>query len=404
MTNTNSVRRYGMTLIEIMIAILILSIGLLGVLAAVPFGAMQMNKMVEKDFVANTAKNAHQIIATNGWLQPTDWKIQKNAHSAIGAEYSAKGVSVGTGDIEKTFYDFTFPVLIDPRGYADFPFALETEVSERFISLSPWNTSGKSDLTERGINPAVNVVFPDCSYLIDPTLDQNPYDRLFSSTDDIVYDREDNSTNRPVVVTEDGQTAFTGEYSWMAMITPMGTGTDNPFNKLMFPADDSSKIVDVRSDVVIFRGRALDAGDYIRAQALITGGGYAGGTVELQLPVRRGELGEEETSVAELEENLKSSTHLLLIGPSDGDDPSVSTDDKQYFSSWYKIAGVGSRTHDNSGNTIGIEATLIGATCPAEWNTVFQNGNSGINADYVQAVVFKNVRGVSTETTRLTGN
>ncbi|MBQ1455682.1 MAG: prepilin-type N-terminal cleavage/methylation domain-containing protein [Thermoguttaceae bacterium] len=50
-------RRGGMTLIEIMMAILILSIGLLGVLASVPFGAGQMGRMVEKDYVTAAARN-----------------------------------------------------------------------------------------------------------------------------------------------------------------------------------------------------------------------------------------------------------------------------------------------------------------------------------------------------------
>lgn len=413
MNKTVTLRRSGMTLIEIMISILILSVGLLGVLAAVPFGAMQMGKMVEKDFVTNTATNAHNIIAVNGWNQPTYWCNQKSNNDTNTTFFRYPSLS---NDVVKQ--NFTLPVLLDPLGYIDvngtsaFPFDYGTVgVDENYIPVYG------TDYHQR-----IDRVFPSCPFVAlnapgnsynpnnsqTPVIKYNNYyakqiDRLFRSVDDIVYEREDNSTNRPKMLENPdnpNQTAFTGEYSWMAMITPSAAGVGNDFANLRFPADDPDVTVDVKTDVVVFRGRVPgDENDFIVANATVQGSGYAGGAVLLE---KTAAISEDDAPVyaAALSENLKSSTHLLLVGPSDGAvDSGNSYNDRPYTACWYKIANFSDSDLQN-----GIPATLIGKSCPSCWTKKDPVGDPMEQAIFVRAVVFKNVRGISTKTTRLSAD
>ena len=68
-----SSRRNGITLIEIMVSVLILSIGLLGVIAAIPYGGYQMEKMRDSDFTAMVGRNAIAMIEANQWHLPENW-------------------------------------------------------------------------------------------------------------------------------------------------------------------------------------------------------------------------------------------------------------------------------------------------------------------------------------------
>ena len=63
-------RRRGETLIEIMASIMVLCIGLVGVLAAIPFGGFRMSQMSEADNSAAVGRNAVRMMKVNGWGNP----------------------------------------------------------------------------------------------------------------------------------------------------------------------------------------------------------------------------------------------------------------------------------------------------------------------------------------------
>ncbi|MBR6387692.1 MAG: hypothetical protein IKS14_05495, partial [Thermoguttaceae bacterium] len=64
-----------MTLIEIMSSILVLSIGLVGVLAAIPFGGFRMAQMSEADNSSLVGRDAVRMMKINGWANPTNWYL-----------------------------------------------------------------------------------------------------------------------------------------------------------------------------------------------------------------------------------------------------------------------------------------------------------------------------------------
>ena len=421
-------RRGGMTLIEIMMAILILSIGLLGVLASVPFGAVQMGRMVEKDYVTAAARNGQSILRMNNWLLPDQWCVGINSNKVTPNGLYFNGTGVGWDDVvvkytdgirnpESSFNASTFvcPVMIDPLGFPGYPFGAG-EVKPRRVVIGG------------GGNDKIDFVFPfdDTLRKIDPdgvyytvsgviAGDAGKLDRLFHSVDDLTYELEANSTNRPILLedTETSGAAFTGEYSWMAMLSPSAVGSEtsrlvNPGDPyfeavpLQFPSENPEAVVDVRSDVVVFRGRVPgDEFDYITADVAVGATGFAGGAMTL-VPIANncyrcadddfGDVPVPDSSLStaaavDLLANLESSAYLLLIGPKDGD----GTGAARPFCRWYRIA--------NSAPTVfntldAVDVTLIGENCPENW---------AVAPGRAKAVVFKNVRGVLSQTTRLAG-
>jgi len=57
-----SISRYGITLLEVLAAVFVVSIGLLGVLAVIPFGAFQVSKAQHAEYASNMLANAVEEI------------------------------------------------------------------------------------------------------------------------------------------------------------------------------------------------------------------------------------------------------------------------------------------------------------------------------------------------------
>ncbi|MBQ2683643.1 MAG: prepilin-type N-terminal cleavage/methylation domain-containing protein [Thermoguttaceae bacterium] len=415
-------RRGGMTLIEIMMAILILSIGLLGVLASVPFGAVQMGKMVEKDYVTAAARNGQSILKMKRWLLPDQWCVAIDS-TRVTADGSYFNGGSRWDDVVVRYLDagglnastFVCPVMIDPLGFPEYPFGASGVNPRRAVIGS-------------GVNDRIDFVFPfdetlrnivpdGADYTVSGVIaeDAGKLDRLFHSVDDLTYELEANSTNRPILLedTETSGAAFTGEYSWMAMLSPSAVGSETstlvtsgtPHYEpvpLQFPSENPEAVVDVRSDVVVFRGRIPGDGfDYITADVAVGVTGFAGGAMTLvpiandcyrcagddfgDVPVPDSALST--ATASDLLANLQSSAYLLLIGPKDDNGTGVA----RPFCRWYKIANSTASVYNDLD---AVDVTLIGENCPENW---------GNTTGRVKAVVFKNVRGVLSQTTRLTG-
>ena len=66
----------GISLLEVLVAIFVLSIGLLGVLAVIPFGALQISKAQHAEHAANMLANAAEEIVFRKMVNPTNWGIE----------------------------------------------------------------------------------------------------------------------------------------------------------------------------------------------------------------------------------------------------------------------------------------------------------------------------------------
>ncbi|MBQ1455683.1 MAG: hypothetical protein IIZ25_07550 [Thermoguttaceae bacterium] len=311
---------------------------------------------------------------------------------------------------------FVFPVMMDPLGYKEYPFS-SNAIAPRAIDL------GSGFITfvfpfDTGYRTAYRAGLPTLGFdeiTLAIQSESRKLDRLFHSVDDLTYELEANSTNRPILLEDTetpGTAAFTGEYSWMAMLSPSAVGAETsslvtsgtPHYEpvpLWFPSENPEAVVDVRSDVVVFRGRVPgDEFDYITADVAVGVTGFAGGAMTL-VPIANNcyrcaaddyngvlDAALSAASAKDLLANVESSAYLLLIGPKDDNGTGVA----RPFCRWYKIANSSATVFNDTLDA--VDVTLIGENCPENW---------GNTTGRVKAVVFKNVRGVLSQTTRLTG-
>ncbi|MDR3234488.1 MAG: prepilin-type N-terminal cleavage/methylation domain-containing protein [Planctomycetaceae bacterium] len=67
--------RKGITLIEVLVSVFIIGIGLLGVLAVIPFGAYQVSKAEQAKYTANALANAAETLKIRGLANPAHWGL-----------------------------------------------------------------------------------------------------------------------------------------------------------------------------------------------------------------------------------------------------------------------------------------------------------------------------------------
>lgn len=334
----------GLSLLEIMISILVLSFGLIGVLASIPFGGYQMSKMNDADYTGNLARNAIKRVLVNQLYNPSNYFLWNSD-----PQYIRNVFPLTSYPFFEHFKDANGNPVLDENG---------NPVIDRFKST-------------------VNLNSP---VFIDPlgTDKTGPFlDSIFRTRDDIVYgvlEEEKGYDFRPAIFKEtdpdkyyNDPTKFNGQYSWMAMLT---LHENELVNDVAFCPLNNIGQVDI--DAVIFKGR-VPLEDKWFPVTMDGGTGYQGGNFIIDLSKARStEENNEDTSSSFIEEQMKTTTHLLLSGPDDFG---------PVISQWYKIANykiVGTELH----------VTLIGPTTPTLWRTGMSNAGN------ITAYIFPNVCGV----------
>jgi len=170
-------RRSGITLMEVLISIGILSIGLASVVALIPAGGSQAKKTVIEDRRGAMGAGAIADVVNYGMLNPATW-------STIPAA--------------------PYRVVIDPTGNGSFPSA-----------------AGLTAVTVSNVASGSNVA-----------------NLVFSAADDLVYvddaTKADPTTEPPVAkLTSDGARRLSeGGYSWLATLVPSGTSSPSQYYTL----------------------------------------------------------------------------------------------------------------------------------------------------------------------------
>ena len=72
-----SVSRSGISLLEVLAAIFVVSIGLLGVLAVIPFGAFQISRAQHAEYAANMLANAAEEVVIRNLENPARWGVSR---------------------------------------------------------------------------------------------------------------------------------------------------------------------------------------------------------------------------------------------------------------------------------------------------------------------------------------
>ncbi len=362
--------RFGMTLIEIMAAILVLSIGLVGVISAIPFGGLRMSQMQEADNSSALGRNAVRVMKSNDWANPVNWRYEngfENANSVL-----------PNGNL-----NLTFPFFVDPIS--------KNVDSPEFFATTPY---GGFDSFFTRVAPLQNRVVLGAGR---PAINAAQIERAFYLQDDLVYgysNDEDESLYRPRVETTDGLLGdvgslnatqpFSGRYTWLATVAPKNTSGD-------FYDCPKDAIAAADYDVVVFENRV--PGDEKAFAARLEGSGYQGGAVTLDLTGGRDvdNNGLDALDVERLLEQLETTRYILLTGRED-----IPTNGNfRAFARWYKIANYGVVETDAVGVPTALRLTLVGPNTPKCWTPTFDAaGNKIADGLPVTATIFPGAIGV----------
>ncbi len=360
--------RFGMTLVEIMAAILVLSIGLVGVISAIPFGGLRLSQMQEADNSSALGRNAARTMKANDWANPANWWYE----SGFTNENSVKA----NGNL-----NLTFPFFVDPISKSVSP--------PEFFATTP--TGGFDSFFTR---VAPTVSHPTFNRM---AIQPRHVERAFYLQDDLVYGYatdEDETLYRPRVETTDGLLGdvgdpnatqpFSGRYTWLATVSPKNASGD-------FYDCSQDALAAADYDVVVFENRV--PGDEKAFAALLEGSGYQGGAVTLDLTggvdATNGAL--DALDVERLIEQLETTRYILLTGRED-----IPTNGAfRAFARWYKIANYGVVETDASGFPTALRLTLVGPNTPKCWTPTFDAaGNKVADGLPVTATIFPGAIGV----------
>ena len=359
--------RRGETLIEIMASIMVLSIGLVGVLAAIPFGGFRMSQMTEADNSAAVGRNAVRTIRVNGWAKPDSWLIKNPQNGS----YVSNAGSFLFRNADVDYIDSTVPFVLDPLGSVNFfPYAATLApnggYAASFVHVSPLPQD------ENGVYQTVSL----------PSL-TNWYDYLFYQQDDLIsgyYASEDETEYRPRVETEeksllDGEApeipAFSGRYSWLAFVYPKSSSAfanESPF----------SSVTSADFDAVVFHDRI--AGDEKAFAASVDGSGYQGGSVTIDLSTCRdsdNNVANSAEDYARIREQLTLTRYIMLTGLDDFSKAGSAGAVYPTVARWYKIANFANVDDDH------VRLTLVGANTPASW----ANGGTTVTAVFYPGAI-----------------
>ena len=341
-------RRRAMTLIEIMSSILVLSIGLVGVLAAIPFGGFRMAQMSEADNSSLVGRDAVRMMKINNWANPQNWYLKENNPPHV---FASDPRSILVNGSTLTGLNLTYPFFVDPLGNNSYTPAFFASADPGFFYTAVAPAIGTGNLSIDRVNGLVER-----------------YERAFYLPDDVMagYDAtEDETEYRPRMETEDDLVlgngsipAFTGRYSWMATVYP------NPGTSAFYDCP-LPEIHAADYDVVVMKDRIL--GDEKGFKVTVDGSGKMGGTVTIDLSSMVDNLGgnaSDSLDRARLLEQLDTTRYLMLMGNDD-----IPVDGNlRVFARWYKIANYSVVAKDDAGDPLTIRASLIGPDTPNRWS------------------------------------
>ena len=374
--------RSGMTLVEIMAAILVLSIGLVGVLSAIPFGGLRLSQMQEADNSSALGRNAARAMKSNGWANPANWYYENGDPTAVNAN------SV----FDNGALNLMYPFFLDPIS--------KTRNAPEFFATTP---TGGFDFFFTRVAPAQNRVVAVPGGVGRPAINAAQIERAFYLQDDLVYgyaNGEDETLYRPRVETTDGllgdvgdpdaTAPFSGRYTWLATVAPRNASGD-------FYDCSKDALVAADYDVVVFENRV--PGDEKSFAASLEGSGYQGGVLTLDLtsgvlPLRVGDGGNPSLDALDVErliEQLETTRYVLLTGRED-----VPTNGNyRAFARWYKIANYGVSETDAAGVPTTLRMTLVGPNTPTCWTPIFDaSGNRVADGQPITATIFPGAIGV----------
>jgi hypothetical protein len=366
--------RRGISLTEVLIAMGILTVGLLGVASIFPVASFYMQQGDVADRGSQIAQSAFNDAVARGTLDPANWLLLEDATGVTNGIYAKRfapnlrnqlAVAAGSSDAplqkhQKLNRAFGSVYVIDPLGVDSSPLDPDNSMDRRqarivatlpfnaklssyaYQAWWPWNPALATPEPMHPNWPVVRVTLPEVSP--GPSAVPNwpmrtvTADRLFRTNDDLAIDvpaRADRPSQQMMTRFDvDGNGELDaisrqskGDYSWLITVVPSSTDARNAL-----AIDPSSFSYEV--SVAVFYKRILDnlVSDSIPAERLTTAKivstGLNGGEILIQK--------ESGDTAADPFGALKVGRWMLVCGPS----PNSSSERPQFVARWYNVLSI----------------------------------------------------------------
>jgi len=367
--------RAAFSLLEVLIAMFILTVGMLGIAAVVVIGNASALRAMVADRVASVGRNALAEVRTREMLDATRWM-----HVDGTPVIANRDVPLPAGEA----------FCIDPLYIS----AVVTQpgVSLTDLARFPYDTNVLS-MRRVSLNIASN---PNQPQLV--LGNRRLWERLFVAEDDLVYDAATLSRPRLIFRTDTGATLpiptvagdtgagnplypdSQGMYSWMVTVVPQVPRIPSGTQKYLVSA-------------VVFRDRSFlwrdDPTAEVPGERVATANFLGGGDLRLSIPASL------VTDAAQAEEYLKipEGQYILLAGRA-----LVSSNPQEWQNVflWYRVVAAGDVVNQNQ--SYFREITVAGPDWNIAWCLRTNNDTDGDGVPVeTQAVLCTNVYGVYTE-------
>lgn len=394
--------RAGISLLEVLIAIFVILVGLLGVVAMIPLGHRSMVQAARADRTAACGRAGLREVHVRGMLDSSTWLHGRDTLPAVVEADTTTGLPVldnrvsfcidplyiarncqltGGYVVAANVYKFPYTATDSTTPYEPF---FDTSTGEQCwmprVTLQAWSVAG--------LDPAVHAAL---------------FDRVFTWRDDMLFPVPDDRENRPQAlldVTDFPQ--FEGKCSWMATVVPLPgladlTSATTPSHPTAFPAFNAANKRLFEVSVVVFYNTT--SRDYSSpattdpdkpaertAVATLLSNGLGGGDVQLKVAAA--------TSSSYLD--VKQGDWLMLCGRQAQSGVYIRNVHK-----WYRIAAVDDAVAPDLADSSRPWSRLVTLAGP-DWDPAWCLDLDGDGViDDAQAVLVENVSGVYTEVMEL---
>jgi Tfp pilus assembly protein PilV len=260
---TTKQQHNGITLLEVLASIFVVSIGLLGVLAVIPFGAYQASQARHAEYAANMLANAAEEVYVRDMAKPLTWGFNTGvlpSHDVFTSPQqwtetvkSSSTISGGTRETTTTidttttvsFHPriqcFGIPVLMDVKIEIDIEY--ETVIADTITPNPPVirTIPGRQRLTDRftalnctrfiWFEPRERAHLPGLAHIFPLSTFQpvtgrealiRKWEEPMRGQDDLDYTTY--ADKRPDFAVKNDEIQSFGKYSWFFTFSPMGNG------------------------------------------------------------------------------------------------------------------------------------------------------------------------------------
>jgi len=401
--------RRGVTLLEVLVAMGVMVVGLLGMLALIPLGRMELVEAERLDNASTIGRWAFRDITVRGYLQPENWIDPQSGLPIFGIGPTPDVPGSLTPELDsnkRRYFDMTgvahtppvAPIVIDPLMLTPRKFAnAGDDTGQRSICrLFPYslNLPGKAEGMPElaGLAPKIGRVtlrsVPADVVVANPAammMRAEIASRFFRSTDDLNFDVPTDTSRRPIQVytktpssnaaffTNDGyvnsttaipniaQRQFKGAYSWFLVAEPSLAEcySPSPFDAPAMggPTASAVGVRQYRTWVVVCHQRKLNA---VANETLARPDGIGERMVFVDFidrntaRLRTGGAGNEADAMSSLD--VKANQWLAVVGRYQ--EPLVGGN--RYVMEWYRITSVADRPTHIAESKWYREVTLVG--------------------------------------------